>query len=114
MVRLIMSLWNKKYEPCKSCEILKEQLDIANLEKKELLSQILDITRPVVAEKNDINIKEIEPIRPKGIPWRVRQAKLEAESRSLARIKQEHEDDLRKLEEEVGVKEDASEISSSI
>ena len=101
-----------KVGKCDSCDTLRAQLEIANAEKKQLLETILEFTRPVAREV-PVNIKEIEPIRPKGVPWRVRQSKLEAESRVAARIKEEHERQIRELEEEVGV-DDASEKRETV
>lgn len=105
---------NKSYEPCKSCQTLKEQLTIANIEKKQLLETILDFAKPVANEREEINIREIKPIKPKAIPWRIRQQALERESRIEARARAEYNKDIEKLEEELGVKEDASEISETV
>jgi hypothetical protein len=99
-----MELLGRSYEPCKSCEILKQQLDIANAEKHQLLTTIMDFTKPVAVQSDPIqNYKQLQPIGTKGIPWRVRQAKLEAESRAEVLRRKQHDDEITKLEKEVGV-----------
>lgn len=65
---------------CQSCETLRQQLEIANYEKQELLKRILKEPEPVVQGKN---LEEVS--RPKTISWRLRQQMLEREDREAAR-----------------------------
>ncbi len=47
MIRLLMRLIGiLDYEPCKSCEILKQQLAIVNAEKKEAIDLLMDLAKP--------------------------------------------------------------------
>lgn len=72
-------------EICKSCEILKSQLDIANHEKKQLLEALLESHKPARDEsiKPDIDYKALQK---SSMPWAVRKQMLEAESREAARL----------------------------
>jgi hypothetical protein len=93
-----MTLLGKNYETCKSCEVLKQQLEISNGEKAQLLDQLLNITKPKVYESIT---HEVDPIRPKVIPWHVRQKMLEQQSKenaaAMERVKKANEE----LEKEV-------------
>jgi len=99
---------------CQSCEILKTQLEISNYEKKKLLDTILSSNQSEVPQEKELPI----PIRPKHTPWEVTKNALEAADRKQAELMREHQrtvDELKKnlgpsiekLEEELGVKEDA-------
>lgn len=46
MFRFISFLLGMKYENCKSCETLREQLQLVNDEKKQLTQTIIDIVKP--------------------------------------------------------------------
>jgi len=49
MVRLLLRLVGiKDFDTCKSCETLKQQLELANHEKKELMETLIQLTRPNV------------------------------------------------------------------
>jgi hypothetical protein len=106
MLRFICFLLGKEFEPCKSCETLKIQLDIERAQNTRLLDTLLDIAKPTIVEQIT---KEIEPIRPKAIPWHKKQAELEAQKRQEARILSEMKN-IEKLEAELGIK-DASQVS---
>ncbi len=71
---------------CKSCEILKQQLEIANYEKKQLLDSIVNSLRPREETAKEINY---EAVRPKMTAWKVQRQMLEAEDRERARILRE-------------------------
>src|SRR5215203_6618158 len=66
---------------CQSCEILKEQLNIANFEKRELLNRI---TRP--DEQTTPPLTTLTPIMPRMLPWKVKQQMLQAEDRHKAQL----------------------------
>lgn len=66
---------------CASCETLKQQLEIANYEKKQLLNRLL--TTPEKEPERTIAPELVAP-RPKAIPWHVRKQMLETEDRQKA------------------------------
>lgn len=73
----------KESTVCASCETYKEQLNIANHEKKVLLDKLL---------KEPERTEEVAPqimTQPKTMPWRVRQQMLEAEDRAKAKLMRE-------------------------
>jgi len=67
---------------CVSCETLKMQLSIANIERRQMLESILAMSKPteVQSAPPQINLKEA----PKPISWNVRKQMLEAEDRKQA------------------------------
>jgi hypothetical protein len=71
---------------CKSCEILKQQLAIANEEKRQLLSLVIAANQP---EQEVTHQPTPELVRPKHIPWKVQRQMLEAEDREAARLMRE-------------------------
>lgn len=106
-------LWLERREEarkCQTCEVLKEQLYIANNEKQKLLDQIIELTNP--KELPQAEQQTFEPIKPRIVPWHVRKQLLEAEAREQARLlrdasnpdiqksNQELEDELLKIAEE--------------
>lgn len=67
---------------CSSCEVLKEQLDLVNREKAQLLSKLLTPetkTEPTVAQPMQSLPKR------NHLPFRVKQQMLEAEDRERAK-----------------------------
>jgi hypothetical protein len=107
-----MHLLNKPYEICKSCETLREQLRISNAEKDQLLKSILEFTKPTVVERQEVNIRELTPLKTRALPWRIRAQRLEAESRHEAQVKKLYEERTKQLEKEVGL-EDEDAVSGS-
>lgn len=67
---------------CRSCEILKLQLEIANIEKQKLLDALLRRDEPVAPP-----VQENIPIRPRHVSWPVRRQMLEAEDRKAAQVR---------------------------
>jgi hypothetical protein len=67
---------------CESCEVLKQQLDIANSEKRALLATVKEIItpQPIVQEAEDKELKPIQTIT----SWKVKRAMLEKEDRMKA------------------------------
>lgn len=117
-----MFLLGKPYETCKSCETLKEQLDIANAEKQQLTATLLNLLKPKVYEQP---AQELAPIAPKLAMFSRRKAALEAADREKARTlansrnigtpdnnPNQVKDNIEKLEAELGVKEDTAEGES--
>lgn len=105
MLRFISFLLGKDYESCKSCEILKQQLEITNNEKKDLLDTLLNLMRPKVAPQENI---ELEPLKPKFMSITRRRVALENSARIRAQASKSllaatEETPLEQLEREVGV-----------
>lgn len=73
----------KEQNQCESCEVLKQQLEMANFEREKLLNRILE--KPAQEPKSELR----EVTRPTSVPWRVRQQMLEAEDREKARLMRE-------------------------
>jgi hypothetical protein len=69
---------------CESCEILKQQLEIANFEKRQLLQAVLDNAK----SNNQPSTVEVnyEQIKPKMATWAMRKQMLEAEDRKQAEL----------------------------
>lgn len=117
MLRFISHLIGKPYETCKSCETLKSQLNIVNLERQQLLDTILGLVKPeVIVNQNPITVTGA--VGPKAVPWRIRQQELERNSRAEAKTVRNREEEIAKLEAELNIetkdKEDASQIKTSI
>ena len=67
---------------CNSCETLKQQLEIVNYEKRQLINRILE--KPESEPE-----REFAPIPkelPKVVPWHIRRQMLEAEDRKKAEL----------------------------
>lgn len=96
---------------CQSCETLKMQLSIANIEKKQMLESILSMTKPNEVQGTPPAIN-YENIKPRMMTWNVRRQLLEAEDREKAKIlaKQKEQkpvaEQIANLEKEVGIKEE--------
>ena len=84
MIRFISFLLGKKYEPCRSCDVLKEQLEYERLNNAELMKTILNIVKPQVVEQPPI--QEIAPVAQSSMLWSKKRAILEAKSREDAKI----------------------------
>ena len=96
MIKQLMYKWFGLDEPrCETCEILRDQLDESNKERKELLAKLLEKREP--EPPPPINIQEMEPIRPQHVPWRVRQQLLEQEDRKTAQLLKDKERELRSV-----------------
>lgn len=103
MIRLLLSLFNRKYEPCKACEILKEQLEIANREKADAIQTLLSLVQP---QKQMISTEPVlrVPLQTAGKSWAVRRAELEREDRHAAQLRAANrEPAIAKLETELGI-----------
>jgi len=70
---------------CQSCETLKMQLSIANIEKKQLLESILSLTRPAEVQPPSAQVNP-KDAAPKMMTWNVRRQMLEAEDRKNAQV----------------------------
>ena len=67
---------------CQSCETLKQQLEIANYEKGQLLNRLLKEPEKIP------EVTEAPPMKvmPRVVPWQVRRQMLEKEDREKARL----------------------------
>jgi hypothetical protein len=110
MIRFLLFLLGKtNYEPCKSCEVLKQQLTLANEEKKDLTSTLLNLLKPQIQE---LPVAEIQAIPQAANTWSKRRAILEETERQKARVLRESnvvampdkpKDAIDNLEEELGI-----------
>lgn len=93
---------------CKSCETLKIQLSIANVEKKQLLDSVLSFTKPTI-EQQSSPVDYYEKLKPKMMTWNVRKQMLEAEDRKSAQLLTEQKqkkfvnEQITDLEKDVGI-----------
>jgi|SRR6266576_2955531 len=119
MIRLILRLLNiRDYEVCQSCETLKQQLEFANAEKRELTNTLLNILRPNVIEAE--KTIEIKPLLQHSALFSRKRAALEERDRLAAQtlknstnigkpditINNPVNNDIESLEEELGVEEE--------
>src|SRR5688572_14747324 len=100
MFRFISHLFKLHYEPCKGCEILQNQLEIANDRNKELERTLLDLVKPKVFEAPAV---PINPIKPKVVNWEQKRRALEEQDKAEAKIRAEH---IKELEEQLGVEDE--------
>lgn len=82
MFRFISHLIGRPYEECKSCEVLKQQLEMVNQEKRDLLDTLLGVVNPKVVDQPSV---VLQPIAPKAMLWRQRRAMLEEQDRETAK-----------------------------
>lgn len=94
---------------CQSCETLRQQLEIANHEKKQLMDRIL--AKPEPESKPEFR----EVTKPRNVPWPVRRQMLEAEDREKARLMREAPQPIstEDLEKELDIASAAREAQSS-
>lgn len=77
---------------CESCETLKQQLSIANAEKKQLLDRLLEKPKEEVIT----TVTDMTPITPKGAQrWGNQRRELEANDRRVASIMRAKEEELK-------------------
>lgn len=97
---------------CQSCETLKMQLSIANIEKKQLLDSILSFTKPAIQEVTHV---KPEDVKSKIMTWNVRKQMLEQEDRRTAALlkdKEKIQKQIDELEKEVGIEKETENASS--
>ena len=99
---------------CTTCEVLRDQLDKSEMERRELLSRLLEKDKP---EPSHAHVEEPKAITPQFIPWRVKQQMLEAEDRKTAQLKRDRMKEIDKLEKELKIiprSDDASEKRETV
>jgi len=83
---------------CKSCETYKEQLSLANFEKKQLLERLLHV--PETKSTEPAQIQGPAPIMPRIVPYRVQRQMLEQEDRAKAATIRRQQEDARIAKEQ--------------
>ena len=124
MIRFILRVFGiKDFEPCSSCENLKQQLEFERGEKKLLIDTLVSIVKPKTVEAAPV---EIAPVQQSSALFSRRRAALEEKDRQEAFIiaQQKHlanpdskfarntapitgaiNDQIQQLEKELGVEE---------
>jgi len=84
---------NREDKICHSCETLRHQLEVSNLERQKLIDSILN-KQPQVEQR--IDTSNLKPIMPRVVPWHVKQQMLEEESRKAASVLKERQEEISK------------------
>jgi hypothetical protein len=102
MIRQLLEKWFGLTPPsCLTCEVLRDQLDKSEVDRRELLTRLLDKDKP---EPLPTPAAEPRAITPQFVPWRVKQQMLEAEDRHKAKLMKDKTQEIEELEKELGVK----------
>lgn len=64
-------------------EILKQQLAIANDEKRKLLEVVIELQKPKEVIQEAVNTEELRPIKTAPMPWGLKRSLLEREHRKV-------------------------------
>lgn len=59
MIRLLMFIFGKSYEDCKSCETLKQQLEYERANNKQLQETLIGILRPTIQEQVPVEVPNV-------------------------------------------------------
>jgi hypothetical protein len=116
LTRFIAFLLGRDWEPCRSCENLKQQLEFERSEKRLLIDTLVGIVKPKEVEAAPIEINQIQQ---SSALFSRRRAALEERDRQEAKIRAEKKfmgvpDNLRDevinpvkiLEDELGITEE--------
>lgn len=104
-----------EHKLCQSCETLKQQLEIANYEKQQILTKLLKEPTP------EPTTPPVEITRPRALPWNIRRQLMEREDRERARLlrnapkpisENNEKISTEELEKELGVAEQSREAQS--
>lgn len=102
MLRALFALLGKEYEPCKSCEVLKQQLEVANREKHEILELTINLFKPAPMPLNTGS-----PMTPIGghklLRHRIREKEREDKETAKVLARQKQEEEIAKKEVKLGV-----------
>jgi len=113
MLRFISRLFKIDYDSCKSCETLRQQLDIMNEQNKELMKTMISIVKPEIINP-PVTITDPLAMKPAAASWARRRAFLEERDRNAAQASSraakpdEIKLSIEALETELGVEEGAS------
>lgn len=94
ITRILEKLFHLEPKACETCEVLKVQLELANSREQRLLNELM---KENASYPPELDTNEIEPIRPRIVPWKVRQAELEKQDRLKLKTLQEHDKELEEL-----------------
>lgn len=83
MLRFISHLFKLNYETCKGCEILKQQLAIANENNNRLEETLIGLLNPKVIEQP---IREVPPLKKQATTFTQRREILEAKDRQTTQV----------------------------
>lgn len=128
MIKEILYKWfDIQPLPCPTCEVLQIQLEEAQRQNNKLLDRLLNKESNNSPAEIPQTEEELKPVRGQFVPWRVRQAHLEAEDRAKAEVLRKNRDEveaakkkvataqpadiqasINKLEQELGIKEATS------
>lgn len=108
MTRFFLRLLGiKDFEPCQSCENLKEQLRYERDENQRLVSTLITIVSPKVIEQPP---QEINPLQTSSLLFSKRRAAMEDRDRQEAAILRQSKNvgrpdgSIEQLEQELGIK----------
>lgn len=112
MIKEILYKWFGLTPPsCLTCEVLRDQLDKSEGERRELLARLLEKDKP---EPLPTPAEEMKPITPQFIPWRVKQQMLEAEDRKRAELMRNKTKEIADLEKELGIPDSVAPTSAVV
>lgn len=102
MIRQLLEKWfGLTPLSCPTCEVLRDQLDKSEAERRELLHKLLDKDKPEPLVPP--GAEDLRPFTPQFIPWRVKQQMLEAEDRKKAELMRNKAKEIEDLETELGI-----------
>lgn len=100
--------------PCPTCEVLQIQLENEQRRNEKLMERLFMRDVPTnVAPEPPANEEEMKPIGARYVPWRVRQAHLEAEDRAKAEVLRKNREEIELAKKKVATAQPAD-IQSSI
>lgn len=94
MLRFLMHLFDKDYEPCKGCEISKLQIERLESQNNQLLSRLLKLSEPELIPQAHIPV----PQKPRIANWNAAKKELEAQDRMEAETRRKIEIEEKELE----------------
>lgn len=107
--KLLYKLFGLSPDSCLTCEILRDQLEKSEVERRNLIARLLDREKPELPAQQT---EEFKPIQPQYVPWKVRQQMLESEDRKAAQLMKDRKREIADLEKELGVATDVPRAAS--
>jgi len=98
---LLRKLFGLTPVSCLTCEVLRDQLDKSEGERRDLLARLLEKDKPELPAQQPAEPNV--PITPQHIPWRVKQQMLEQEDRQTARLMRDKAREIADLEKELHI-----------
>jgi hypothetical protein len=96
---LLYKLFNVEPFPCATCEVLQIQLEDAQRQNRFLLDKLLTKDTPPV--ETPTPVEELQPLGNRFVPFRVRQAALEAEDRAKAEVMRKNREEVEQAKKRV-------------